>query len=170
MNLWYAFIVAGLTLTLDNIITLFSDRGNNSVTLTLKQRRITNIVRAVAGLVVIGFAWLTIANQWSQSDLKMTFTSVLEAMAFAFAVTGAFRFLSGVVILIAFTVLKFKTSDNQEINKCFWGSYMFFFGGLAIVIIDRNISPVLTPALFFAIPFVIFIALHYYFTRINRLK
>ena len=143
MNPWYTFIVAGLALTLDNIISLISDRSKNSVALTAKQRRITNIIRALSGLLIMGFAWLTIANGWSQSDLKITLTSVSEGMAYAFAVAGAFRVLSGSLTALGFCISGFKTSFGQEFNKSFLGAYMFCIGGLAIVWIDRNTSPVL---------------------------
>jgi hypothetical protein len=114
MNPWYAFIVAGLVLTLDNIVSLISDRSNNSVALTIKQRRIMNIVRAISGLLIMGFAWLTISNGWSQSGLKVTLTSISEGMAYAFAVTGAFRVLSGSLTALGFRLFGFKTSFSQE--------------------------------------------------------
>lgn len=165
MNPWYTFIVTGLAFTLDNIVALILDRSSNPVTLTAKQRRTTNIVRTASGLVIMGFAWLTIANGWSQSGLKITLTSVFEGMAFAFAVAGAFRLLSGSVTAVAFRILGFETSFGQEFHKCFLGAYMFCIGGLAIVWIDRDISPVLVPTLIFVITLLISVAVHYFSTH-----
>jgi len=164
MNPWYVFIVSGLAIALDNLVTLISDTSSNPVNLTAKQRRITNIVRAASGLIVMGFAWLTISNGWSQSGLKITLTSIPEGMAYAFAVAGAFRVLASVISAIAFIILHDKISFKQEGNKVWLGCSMFFIGGLAIVWIDRDTSPVLVPALLYIGGF-LFTVVMYFATR-----
>jgi hypothetical protein len=165
MNPWYTFIVSGLAIALDNIVTLISDTNKNAVTLTSKQRLITNIVRAASGFIVMGFAWLTISNGWSQSGLKVTLTSIPEGMAYAFAIAGAFRVLASLVTALAFWVLNQKLSFNQEGNKVWLGAFMFFIGGLAIVWIDRDTSPVLAPASLFIIGLVFTGAMYFLSTR-----
>jgi hypothetical protein len=160
MNPWYTFIVAGLAIALDNLVTLISDTSSNSVTLTAKQRRITNIVRAASGLIVMGFAWLTISNGWSQSGLKITLTSIPEGMAYAFAVAGAFRVLASVISAIAFRILHDKISFKQEGNKVWLGAYMFILGTLAVVLINRNTSPILVPMLVLFVSLIIVVAMH----------
>jgi hypothetical protein len=170
MNPWYIFIVTGLAFTLDNLVSLISDRSSDSVTLTAKQRRITNIVRASSGLIIMGFAWLTILRGWSQSDLRITLTSVQESIAYAFSVAGAFRMLAGTVTTLVFRFLDSKTSFNQEINKVWLGAYMFVIGGLAVVWIDRDTSPVLVPMVSFICVFFFIVAIHYFSTRPTKSK
>ena len=113
----------------------------------------------------MGFAWLTIENVWFQSNFKITLTIVLEGMAFAFAVAGAFRVLSCCVTAVVFRILEYETNFTQEFNKLWLGAYMFIIGGLAIVWIDRDISPVLIPTLCFIIALLVTVAVHYFSTR-----
>ncbi len=170
MNLWYTLMVTGLAFFLDNIVSLISERSKTLATLTAKQRNISNIIRALSGLLIMGFAWLTIGNGWSQSGLKITFSSIPEGMAYAFAVAGFFRILSGLLIGLGFYIFGFKTSISQEFNKSCLGAYMFCLGGLAIVWIDRNTSPVLTPTLIFTIILFFFIGIHYFSTHPPKSK